>query len=289
MTQPQRKFPPWIKKRLPASPQAERTREILERHRLNTVCRSAHCPNTGECFARGTATFMIMGNTCTRSCRFCAVGKGKPEPLEESEPERIALAASELKLRHVVVTSVTRDDLVDGGASHFAAVIEALRRLTPEATVEVLVPDFKGRIESIRAVLDARPDVFNHNVETVPSLYAEVRPEADYRLSLQVLETAKRLRPDVLTKSGLMLGLGERRNEVEDVMKDLLASGCDILTIGQYLRPSPQHLPVVEFIEPAEFERLREVGKRMGFRAVASAPFVRSSYNAHEVSKEAYS
>jgi lipoic acid synthetase len=287
MTQPQRKFPPWIKKRLPASAQAERTREILGRHRLNTVCRSAQCPNIGECFARGTATFMIMGNTCTRSCRFCAVDKGKPEPLQETEPQRLALAASELKLSHIVVTSVTRDDLEDGGASHFAAVIRELRHTTPEATVEVLVPDFQGNAESIHTVLDAGPDVFNHNVETVPSLYPKVRPEANYDVSLRVLSIAKGLRPDILTKSGLMVGLGERRDEVENVMKDLIKSKCDILTIGQYLRPSPQHLPVAEFIEPAEFERFRESGRLMGFKAVASAPFVRSSYNAHEVNKEA--
>jgi lipoic acid synthetase len=289
MTQPQRKFPPWIKKRLPANPQAERTRAILERHRLNTVCNSAHCPNTGECFARGTATFMIMGNSCTRSCRFCAVAKGAPEPLQASEPERVAQAASELQLRHVVVTSVTRDDLEDGGASHFAATILSLKRMMPDATVEVLVPDFKGDPESVRTVLEAGPDVFNHNVETVPSLYPQVRPEARYDVSLRVLRAAKQTHPEILTKSGLMVGLGEKKEEVEDVMRDLLACGCDILTIGQYLRPSPLHLPVVEFIEPAEFERYREVGKRMGFKAVAAAPFVRSSYNAHEVNKEANS
>jgi lipoic acid synthetase len=287
MTQPQRKFPPWIKKRLPANPQADRTREILERYRLNTVCRSAQCPNTGECFARGTATFMIMGNTCTRSCRFCAVEKGIPEPLEQNEPERVAAAARDLKLKHVVVTSVTRDDLEDGGASHFAATIEAMRRALSGATIEVLVPDFGGKENFIRVVLDARPDVFNHNVETVPSLYPQVRPEANYELSLRVLKAAKDMKPAVLTKSGLMVGLGEKKEEVEIVMRDLLKARCDILTIGQYLRPSPKHLPVAQFIEPSEFERYRELGIRLGFRAVASAPFVRSSYHAGEVHKEA--
>jgi lipoic acid synthetase len=230
---------------------------------------------------------MIMGNTCTRSCRFCAVGKGAPEPLEQSEPERVAAAARELKLKHVVVTSVTRDDLEDGGASHFAATIEAMRRALPEATVEVLVPDFQGSEDLIRIVLDARPDVFNHNVETVPSLYPRVRPEADYVLSLRVLKTAKEMKPVVLTKSGLMVGLGEKKEEVEAVMEDLVKVRCDILTIGQYLRPSPKHLPVAQFIEPSEFDRYRDLGMRLGFKAVASGPFVRSSYHAGEVHREA--
>lgn len=287
MTQPQRKFPPWIKKRLPANPQADRTRQILERYRLNTVCRSAQCPNTGECFASGTATFMIMGNTCTRSCRFCGVAKGVPEPLEQSEANRVAAAARDLGLKHVVVTSVTRDDLEDGGAAHFAATIEAMRLALPEATVEVLVPDFRGNEDSIRVVLDARPDVFNHNVETVPSLYPQVRPEADYKLSLRVLKSAKDMKPAILTKSGLMVGLGEKKEEVEAVMQDLVEVRCDILTVGQYLRPSPKHLPVAQFIEPSGFEQYRELGMRLGFRAVASGPFVRSSYHAGEVHKEA--
>ncbi|MBI5116544.1 lipoyl synthase [Candidatus Poribacteria bacterium] len=287
MLQAKGKFPPWIKKRLPASPVADLTRRILEQYDLNTVCRSAHCPNIGECFARGTATFMIMGNVCTRSCRFCAVKTGKPSPPEDSEPERISLAAKEMGLRHVVVTSVTRDDLEDGGAAHFAAVIRALRKHNPQASVEVLVPDFKGSEDSVRIVVDAQPDVFNHNVETVLSLYTTVRPEAGYRTSLGVLALAKKLRTDMLTKSGLMLGLGERHEEVEAVLYDLRRADCDIVTIGQYLRPSPEHLPVVEFVEPAEFERYLGLCKQMGFRAVASGPFVRSSYNAIEVKDEA--
>ena len=232
---------------------------------------------------------MIMGNVCTRSCRFCAIRTGEPEPLDRSEPERIAMAAKEMGLRHVVVTSVTRDDLEDGGAAHFAAVMKALRRLSPQTSVEVLVPDFKGREESIRTVVAAEPAVFNHNVETVPSLYRRVRPEADYQVSLGVLRLAKGLRPHMLTKSGLMLGLGERNEEVEAVMGDLRRVSCDIITIGQYLRPSDEHLPVIEFVEPAEFERYLEIGKRMGFSAVASGPFVRSSFNAAEVTEEARS
>jgi lipoic acid synthetase len=285
----QSKFPPWIRKRLPANPQAETTRRILEHYRLNTVCRSAQCPNTGECFAKGTATFLIMGNVCTRSCRFCAVTGGIPAPLEDSEPERLALAAREMKLRHVVVTSVTRDDLEDGGAGHFVRAIRKLRELNPGFTVEVLVPDFKGRAESVRAVVEAGPEVFNHNIETVPSLYPMVRPEADYRVSLEVLRLAKAIRPHALTKSGLMVGLGERDDEVEQAMADLRQVDCDILTIGQYLRPSREHLAVVRFIEPAAFDRYRALGIKLGFRAVASGPFVRSSYNALEVKNEAQS
>ncbi len=281
------KFPPWIKKRLPANPRADVTRRILERHNLDTVCRGAHCPNTGECFASGTATFMIMGSVCTRSCRFCAVGGGEPSQLDESEPARIAAAAKEMGLRHVVVTSVTRDDLEDGGAAHFAAVISAVRELNEKASVEVLVPDFKGREKSVRTVVEAGPDVFNHNIETVPSLYDEVRPGADYRTSLDVLRLAKKLGKGMLTKSGLMVGLGERQSEVEAVMADLRDAGCDILTIGQYLSPSSGHLPVVEFIEPAVFDVYREIAMRMRFRAVASGPFVRSSYNALEVKEQA--
>jgi len=230
---------------------------------------------------------MIMGDSCTRACRFCAVRQGEPAPLDESEPERIAAAAKEMGLSYVVVTSVTRDDLEDGGAAHFAAVISSLKRINPQATVEVLVPDFGGNKKSVQTVVDARPGVFNHNIETVPSLYDEVRPGANYEISLGVLRLAKRLGRDMLTKSGLMVGLGERREEVKAVMRDLRDCGCDILTIGQYLSPSKEHLPVVEFIEPAAFDDYREIGLEMGFRAVASGPFVRSSYNAMEVKEQA--
>jgi lipoic acid synthetase len=299
MSQTRRKFPPWIKKRLPAGGRTDATKEILERHRLNTVCSSAHCPNTGECFAKGTATFMIMGDVCTRSCGFCAVGGGDPSQLDESEPGRIAAAAKEMGLRHVVVTSVTRDDLPDGGAAHFAAVISALKSQGSHEgsgqnsqedfriAIEVLVPDFGGSEESVRMVVSARPDVFNHNVETVPSLYEKVRPGANYEVSLGVLRMAKKLGPDMLTKSGLMVGFGERREEVEAVMRDLRDCGCDILTIGQYLSPSREHLPVVDFIKPETFDDYRETGLAMGFRAVASGPFVRSSYNAMEIREQA--
>jgi lipoic acid synthetase len=229
-----------------------------------------------------------MGNVCTRACRFCAVHGGAPEPLDATEPKRLAEAARELGLRHVVVTSVTRDDLEDGGANHFAAVISMLREMLPQATVEVLVPDFNGNAGSVRAVTEARPNVFNHNVETVPSLYEKVRPGADYAVSLDVLRTAKlHSQRGMLTKSGLMVGLGERREEVEAVMRDILGTGCDILTIGQYLSPSRDHLPVLEFIEPEAFDRYKEVGLAMGFRAVASGPFVRSSYNALEIKEQA--
>ena len=226
---------------------------------------------------------MIMGSVCTRSCRFCAVPDGNPSPLEGSEPERIAAATKEMGLQHVVVTSVTRDDLEDGGAGHFAAVILALQKIGPHISIEVLVPDFKGNEASIRTVLDAGPDVFNHNVETVPSLYPEVRPQANYQLSLKVLKYAKDYKPTTLTKSGLMLGLGERKDEVESVMKDLRGVDCDILTLGQYLCPSQEHLPVVEFVHPDEFDLYHKLGMQMGFKAVPSGPFVRSSYNAREV------
>jgi len=230
---------------------------------------------------------MIMGSICTRSCRFCAVPGGSPSPLERSEPERVTAAAKEMGLQHVVVTSVTRDDLEDGGAGHFAAVIHALQGIGPHITIEVLVPDFMGNEASIRTVLDAEPDVFNHNVETVPSLYPEVRPQASYQLSLKVLRHARQYRPTILTKSGLMLGLGECKDEVESVMKDLRGVDCDILTLGQYLRPSQEHLPVVEFIHPDEFDRYHRLGMQMGFKAVPSGPFVRSSYNAREVKMQA--
>ncbi len=283
MLKTKRRFPPWIKKRLPAGPEMEQTRQIVERYHLNTVCSSALCPNRGECYAKGTATFMILGTVCTRSCRFCAVPGGQPSPPERSEPERVAAAAREMGLRHVVVTSVTRDDLEDGGAAQFAAVISALREIDPQMTIEVLVPDFGGHDESIRTVLDAGPDVFNHNIETVPSLYPLARPQASYRRSLNVLRRAKKLRPDILTKSGIMLGLGERREEVEGVMRDLREVACDILTIGQYLSPSHEHLPVAEFIQPTEFDRYQRLGLEVGFGAVASGPFVRSSYNAREM------
>ncbi|MBC7218475.1 MAG: lipoyl synthase [Candidatus Caldatribacterium sp.] len=275
-------LPSWIKRRFPPQEEWERVQKLLRTLALHTVCESARCPNLGECFRRGTATFLILGDTCTRSCRFCAVGKGIPKPPDPEEPERVAEAARKLNLRHVVVTSVTRDDLPDGGAGHFAETIRAIRRTLPQATVEVLVPDFLGSEEALDTVLAARPDVLNHNVETVPRLYPLVRPQADYRRSLWLLARAKEKAPEMLTKSGLMVGLGETREEVEAVLRDLREVSCDIVTIGQYLRPSVHHLPVSAYIPPEEFEYYREYALRLGFSGVASGPFVRSSYRAEE-------
>ena len=257
---------------------------MLDELKLNTVCQSAKCPNRGECFSGGTATFLIMGGACTRGCRFCAVETRKPEPLDVDEPRRVAEAACRLGLKHVVVTTVTRDDLPDGGAAHFVAVVEALRMAVPDAAVEVLTSDFGGRLESVDAVAAARPDVYNHNLETVPRLYDAVRPGADYARSLRVLQRVGLPQPDVPTKSGLMLGLGETPDEVRAVMVDLLGSGVSLLTLGQYLRPSKAHLPVAEFVEPSVFAELARDAYRLGFSAVASAPYVRSSYHAAELS-----
>ncbi|MEN3203486.1 MAG: lipoyl synthase [Atribacterota bacterium] len=278
-------LPPWIKRRFPPQEEWERVQKLLRTLTLHTVCESARCPNLGECFRRGTATFLILGNTCTRSCRFCAVGKGMPLPPDPGEPERVAEAAKRLHLRHVVVTSVTRDDLPDGGAEHFAATISAIRKALPQATVEVLIPDFQGSEKALETVLAAYPDVLNHNVETVPRLYPLVRPQADYARSLWLLEKAKEKAPGILTKSGLMVGLGETKAEVEEVLRDLRKAKCDIVTIGQYLRPSVHHLPVASYILPEEFEYYREYALRLGFSGVASGPFVRSSYRAEEFVK----
>jgi len=255
--------------------------------RLNTVCQSAKCPNRGECFSSGTATFLIMGDACTRACRFCAVETRVPEPLDPDEPRRLAEAALRMGLTHVVVTTVTRDDVADGGAAHFVEVIRALRETVPDATVEVLTSDFAGRFESVDAVAAARPDVFNHNLETVPRLYAEVRPGADYERSLDVLARVRETQPDLPTKSGLMLGLGETEEEVLGVVEDLLGHGVALLTLGQYLRPSAAHLAVAEFVEPEVFSRLGKAARQMGFLSVSSAPFVRSSYHAGEMAHEA--
>jgi lipoic acid synthetase len=283
-------FPPWLHKRLPSRGEAAAVRALLEELDLETVCSSAHCPNLPECFARGTATFLILGDACTRSCRFCAVPTGPSGPPRDEEPEAVAEAAARMRLRHVVVTSVTRDDLPDGGAGHFARTIAAVRRRLPKAVVEVLVPDFRGSLGAVRTVCDAGPDVFNHNVETVPRLYPAVRPEADYRQSLQVLAAAHRFGGDRdrprRTKSGLMVGLGETHEEVRSVLVDLREAGCDILTVGQYLAPSKQHVPVERFVEPEAFEALEAEARGLGFAAVAAGPFVRSSYRAEEVFAE---
>jgi lipoic acid synthetase len=250
---------------------------------LHTVCESAKCPNIGECFKKPTATFMILGEVCTRQCAFCSVKKGQTLPPNPDEPGNIAIAVGKLGLKHAVITSVTRDDLPDGGAGQFEAVISILKREFPELVVEVLTPDFKGATAALRKVLEAGPHIFNHNLETVPRLYMKVRPQAVYGRSLEVLRAAKSFRPEVYVKSGIMAGLGETYDEVVSVMRDLRDAGCDLLTIGQYLRPSKENLKVEEYVLPEVFESYAETGKRMGFLSVASAPFVRSSYNAEEV------
>ncbi len=250
---------------------------------LHTVCESARCPNIGECFKKPTATFMILGETCTRRCGFCSVKKGKAAPPDPAEPGNIALAARKLGLKHAVITSVTRDDLPDGGAGQFEAVIRILKKEFPEMVVEVLTPDFMGDEAALRKVVLAGPHIFNHNLETVPRLYSRVRPQAVYARSLTVLKNAKAMRPDVYAKSGIMAGLGETEDEVVSVMRDLRDAGCDLLTIGQYLRPSRENLPVSEYVSPDVFEKYAQTGRSMGFLSVASAPFVRSSYNAEEV------
>jgi len=273
--------PDWIRVRVPASPEVGRIKEILRRHRLASVCEEANCPNIGECFSGGTATFMIMGEICTRRCPFCDVAHGRPNPLDPEEPRLLAEAIAEMKLRYVVVTSVDRDDLRDGGAAHFAACIRETRARNAGIRVEVLVPDFRGRMDAALEVLEREPpDVFNHNLETVPRLYRQARPGADYAWSLDLLRQYKRRCPEVLSKSGLMLGLGERDDEVLEVMRDLRAHDVDMLTLGQYLQPSRNHLPVDRFVTPEEFAELGRQAESMGFRSVASAPLVRSSYHA---------
>jgi lipoic acid synthetase len=274
--------PDWLKRRLPTSETFSQVREIIEAGQLHTVCQEAKCPNIWECYSHRTATFLIMGERCTRNCRFCAVIPGAPEPLDPQEPERVAEAVERMGLKYVVVTSVTRDDLPDGGASHFAATIQAIRRRVPPAEVEVLIPDFQGDRASLETVLAARPEVLNHNIETVPRLYPQVRPQADHHRSLELLARAARFTPVLPVKSGLMLGLGERPAEIRQTLADLRATGCRILTLGQYLQPTPQHLPVEAYVTPEEFEAWRKVALELGFSEVASAPFVRSSYHAKE-------
>ena len=275
--------PPWLKRRIPSGATYQEIRGLIQETHLHTVCQEACCPNLGECFSQGTATFLILGDRCTRNCRFCAVAHGPKDPPDPTEPLRVAEAIGHMKLRYAVVTSVTRDDLPDGGASLFAETIRRIREKRPETKVEVLIPDFCGDHQSLKTVLAARPDVLNHNVETVPRLYASVRPQAVYQRSIDLLKNAHRLDPSIPTKSGLMLGLGERPEEVEQVLNDLLEAGCRILTLGQYLQPSADHLPVERFVPPEEFEELRKKALEMGFREVASGPFVRSSYHAQEL------
>jgi lipoic acid synthetase len=273
--------PAWIRARAPSGPEVARVKRTLRSHGLHTVCEEAACPNLGECFHHGTATFMIMGDICTRRCPFCDVAHGRPAPLDPNEPAQLAETVGALQLKYAVITSVDRDDLRDGGAGHFAACIEAIREHSPATRIEVLVPDFRGRMEpALERLAQTPPDVFNHNLETVPRLYKKARPGADYAWSLELLARYKAVRPEVPTKSGLMLGLGESSEEIEAVMEDLRGHGCEMLTLGQYLQPSRHHLPVARYVEPEEFQRLARVGRAMGFSNVASGPLVRSSYHA---------
>lgn len=282
-----KRLPAWLRRPIARTGTYAEVDGLLAELQLNTVCQSAKCPNRGECFSEGTATFLIMGGVCTRNCRFCAVESKPPAPLDPDEPSRVAEACARLGLRHVVITTVTRDDLGDGGAAHFVRVIEEVRASVPTAAIEVLTSDFAGDESAVDTVAAARPDVFNHNLETVPRLYAQVRPEADYQRSLRVLQRVRETQPDLPTKSGMMLGLGETPDEVIEVMRDLLEHGVRMLTLGQYLRPSQQHLPVVEFVEPDVFAELAREAYRLGFSAVASAPFVRSSYHAKDLAEGA--
>jgi lipoic acid synthetase len=278
------RLPPWIREKKLNLASLREVKSLLRENNLHSVCESLACPNRTECFSRGTATFMILGDVCTRSCGFCNVTTGRPyAPPSADEPRAVAETARRMGLRHVVVTCVTRDDLADGGAHQFAETIRELRLALPEAAVEVLTSDFRGNMDSVRTVVGARPDYFNHNVETVPRLYDFVRPGSRFERSLSVLREAKRAEPDMVTKSGLMLGLGERRDEVAGVLERLLESGVEIVTIGQYLQPKREKLDVVEYVHPSMFEEYREIGEELGFRAVFSGPFVRSSYMADTV------
>ncbi len=272
--------PDWLKVRVPSGENYARLIGIMREHNLHTVCEEARCPNVAECWNSGTATFMILGDTCTRSCGFCAVKTGRPTFLDTEEPERVADAAMLMDLKHLVITSVNRDELADGGASVFAETILATRRKNPKTRIEVLIPDFKGKDESLQKIFDAKPDIINHNTETVPSMYRLVRPQAKYQWSLKVLRRAKE--EGFISKTGIMLGLGESREELLTVMTDLVETKVDILTLGQYLQPSPNHLPVHRFLHPDEFKELHDIGMDMGFRNVESGPLVRSSYHAGE-------
>jgi lipoic acid synthetase len=274
--------PDWIKVRAPSGETYEWLREMMRSKALHTVCEEAHCPNMGECWGSGTATFLMMGDVCTRSCGFCDIATGRPSPLDWLEPERVARAVQRMNLRHAVITSVNRDERPDGGAPIFAMVIRRIRELQPGCSIEVLIPDFKGSREALKMVMDARPEILNHNVETVPRLFKQVQPQDNYHWAQATLTNAKQLDPDVLTKSGIMVGLGETIDEVMDVMRDLRSWGVDILTIGQYLQPSKNHLPIERYYTLDEFSGLEAFGKQIGFRWVESGPLVRSSYHAEQ-------
>ncbi|HEY69861.1 MAG TPA: lipoyl synthase [Anaerolineae bacterium] len=277
-----RRRPPWIKVRAPSGETYKQLQMLMRSKALHTVCEEAHCPNMGECWGNGTATFLMMGEICTRSCRFCDVTTGRPKPLDWLEPERVARAVQSMGLRHAVITSVNRDERPDGGAPIFAMVIRRIRELQPGCSVEVLIPDFKGSKQALKIVMDARPEILNHNVETVPRLFRKVQPQDRYAWAQATLRNAKQLDPEVLTKSGIMLGLGETIEEVKDGMRDLRDWGVDILTIGQYLQPSKAHLPIERYYPPETFDDLREYGTGIGFRWVESGPLVRSSYHAEQ-------
>lgn len=282
-TQPQQRLrkPSWIRAKFPGGPEVTRLKKILRENRLHTVCEEANCPNLGECFGHGTATFMIMGDICTRRCPFCDVGHGRPNPLDPDEPVNLANTIAAMGLRYVVITSVDRDDLRDGGAQHFVDCIQAVRSSSPNITIEILTPDFRGRMDVALALMEqAPPDVFNHNLETVPRLYKQARPGSDYQYSLDLLKKFKQRHPQVPTKSGLMLGLGETIDEIKQVMQDLRAHDVEMLTLGQYLQPSMHHLKVERYVTPEEFDQLGADGNAMGFSHVASGPMVRSSYHA---------
>lgn len=272
--------PEWLKKRMSHTDAIDDTAELLKNLSLNTVCDGAECPNRGECFANKTATFMILGRECTRQCRFCAVSKGTPEKLDPNEPANVGKACKELGLKHVVVTSVTRDDLPDGGATHFAFTVQEIRKQNPLVTIELLIPDLKGDWDALNIITNSRPDILNHNIETVPALYSTVRPQADYERSLELLKKVKEFDRKIFTKSGIMVGLGENDDEVYKVMDDLRKIDSDILTIGQYLQPSNQHIQLKEYVHPDKFEDYKAAAEGKGFKYVSSGPFVRSSYNA---------
>lgn len=278
-TTPKRR-PPWIRVRAPMGETYQEVQQLMRSKELHTVCEEAMCPNLGECWGAGTATFLMLGDVCTRTCGFCDIKRGAPSPLDWMEPERIAQAVAQMELKHAVITSVNRDDRRDGGAPIFAMVIRRIRKLQPGCSIEVLIPDFKGSIEALRIVMNARPEILNHNVETVPRLFKSVQPQDRYEWAQATLTNAKRLDPEVLTKSGIMLGLGERLEEVKKTMRDLRSWGVDILTIGQYLQPSRKHLPITRYYTPEEFVDLKDFGMEIGFRWVESGPLVRSSYHA---------
>jgi len=272
--------PEWLKKKMPSKHSLDSMQEMVRHLSLHTVCEEANCPNVGECFGNKTATFMILGESCTRSCRFCAVAKGAVLPPDPEEPMHVAEAVKKLGLKHAVITSVTRDDLADGGAGHFSSTIEAVRKYNPETTIEVLIPDFQGDETALRIVLEAKPEILNHNIETVPSLYKKVRPEADYHRSLELLRRVKEIDNTILSKTGIMVGLGETSLEMTQVMEALVEVKCDIFTIGQYLQPSSEHLAVEEYVTPEQFDAYKKEGLALGLAFVESGPFIRSSYNA---------